>query len=434
MSHLDDLLNPDCSHEAARAVTPPPFETLRDRGVRRRHRRRAVVLGGAAFASVVAVVGVQLADREGTGRPVGGPQPTPTSTSAPAADLSPAEVVDHPEARLRELAVVPGNEESRAAVWQLCLDKGCSRSRQAIAVTGDGFETRFDVPSPGHTHPFLTALSPDAFYVGWNPRSQIVLRTDGTSVPLELAGTPRPLGEGEVLVRTPNSSEPFMAVDPDTGKAHTIPLPDGLVEVAAQPDGTLLGTIRDSQSGAVTAVWSTDGGASWQQELLATNDLPLTLLVPSAQPGVLVIIEGADGATLFPFLRIHRSLDHGASWENLDVRTDPQAYVGTSAVLTDGRLLVDINAWSDQRPNRPSARPVGLYVSNGSDWSDLSPAAVGDPFTAGNSDERDYELLSMDATEEAVAVYAVEIADGVAGDELYVSRDAGQTWEELALR
>lgn len=103
-------------------------------------------------------------------------------------------------------------------------------------------------------------------------------------------------------------------------------------------------------------------------------------------------------------------------------------------MLPDGRLLVNVQAWSDQRANRPSALPVGLYVSDGSDWSNLSPLTVGAPFSSGDSAESDLQLLDRQVTAGGVALYAQRIKDGAAGNTVYVSYDVGASWEELAAR
>jgi hypothetical protein len=40
-------------------------------------------------------------------------------------------------------------------------------------------------------------------------------------------------------------------------------------------------------------------------------------------------------------------------------------------VLPDGRLLVDVQVWSDATFEKPGARPNGVYTSDGRDWSTL---------------------------------------------------------------
>ena len=93
------------------------------------------------------------------------------------------------------------------------------------------------------------------------------------------------------------------------------------------------------------------------------------------------MLQGADGATLFPFVAVHRGTRDGASWEGIPQSRDPRAYAGPGVVLPDGRLLVDLVGWSDDRAGRP-AHPRGPYVSDGDDWTTFTrvlPDAAGSP-------------------------------------------------------
>src|SRR4051794_10947148 len=137
-----------------------------------------------------------------------------------------------------------------------------------------------------------------------------------------------------------------------------------------------------SPSGQLRAVsfsaysWSDDGGETWRHLALRLGgDLPE--LVPTASDRVHAVLLGGDGATLFPWTRILESTD-GAAWTSYDGPEDPIAYVDSPAVLPDGRLLINVEVWSDQRAGRPAARPVGTYV--GRDWSCPHAVDMGAPF------------------------------------------------------
>jgi hypothetical protein len=147
----------------------------------------------------------------------------------------------------------------------------------------------------------------------------------------------------------------------------------------------------------------------------------------------MTVHAGGDGATFLPFGSMHRTRDGGRTWEDLDVRSDPQAYVGAMAVLPDGRLVVDVLAWSDQRINRMGSRPVGLHVTDGDDWAELLPVETGEPFDSSGSGESYPEVLATAASDDGVSVYALDRSDPHP-HELFVSEDAGETWVSAAAR
>lgn len=90
---------------------------------------------------------------------------------------------------------------------------------------------------------------------------------------------------------------------------------------------------------------------------------------------VLAVVGGGDGATLFPFERVMRSVDGGATWRRFDLPRfgGDMAYSGGHVVTTDGRLVALLDHFSDDRPGRPSDRVHGLWTSDGGDWSTYSP-------------------------------------------------------------
>ena len=376
MRDLDELLDSEVSRSAARSATPRSFDDLQGRGRRRQRRTRAIVMLGAAAMVAVGVVGSQIGLPTPDRAPVDVPLPTPSSTPDPGPKLTATEVVDHPNAQLRGLRVSAEDPQVRAAVWQVCFDKRCNRRRTAVTVTGNGFEDRTDLDVPGEASPVVTVAGPDAFYVSWGSRTRMILHADGRTVPIRLADDAGPVGEGEVVARFDYGPARFVAVDPATGAAHRITTPPETTELELAPDGRLVGVSHDDPAGQARAVWSEDGGVTWQQRALPMTERSLPGLVEGGGEGAMTVLTGGDGATLLPFGSMHRSRDGGRTWEDIDVRSDPRAYVGLVAVLPDGRLLVDVLAWSDQRINRMGSRPVGLHVSDGDDWAEL--LAVGD--------------------------------------------------------
>jgi hypothetical protein len=261
----------------------------------------------------------------------------------------------------------------------------------------------------------------------------MILHTDGRTVPIRLADDAGPVGEGEVVARFGYGSAPFVAVDPATGAAHRITTPPETRQLELAPDGRLLGLVHDLPQGQAKVVWSDDGGSTWQEHLLPQSAGVLLSLVNGGGEGAMTVLGGGDGATLLPFGWMHRSRDGGSTWEVLDVHSDPQAGVGQVAVLPDGRLLVEVVAWSDQRINRAGSRPVGLHLSDGDDWAELLPVETGEPFDSSDSGESHLEVLATAASGDGVSVFALDRSDPHP-HELFVSEDAGETWVSSAAR
>ena len=90
---------------------------------------------------------------------------------------------------------------------------------------------------------------------------------------------------------------------------------------------------------------------------------------------LLVYALGGDGATLFPFQRVARSSDDGETWDDVevDLGVEPRGHLNGGVALSDGRLLVLVGNFSDDRPGRPSSEHHGLWVSDGTDWSSYRP-------------------------------------------------------------
>jgi hypothetical protein len=144
--------------------------------------------------------------------------------------------------------------------------------------------------------------------------------------------------------------------------------------------------IATSDDGFATAAyegWTQKGfyGATSAPDLpeppAAENLLAWSLpsLVESPSEGTMAYALGGDGATLFPFEQTARSTDGGESWTTYDVERvdDEVAYLNGGVVLSDGRLLVLLGNWSNDRPHRPSSIHHGLWVSEGDDWGRYAP-------------------------------------------------------------
>jgi hypothetical protein len=439
MAELDHLLGADVGSVASRAATVPDFDELAARGRRRRARRRTAV---ASALAVVAIAGTAAFPGIGQGRStvpqpaVPSPLPSPSRTTSEGASPkpdprpSPVEIVDDPNAFVRQVVVQPENPDARAVVWGLCSDARCRKLYSAIAVTGDGFTTRAVVGVPG---PQSTALSPagtGGFLLSGDGPPRL-LRLDGAIDEVELTGETAPQRSGETVTRW-SMQRGLVAVDPASADAHPIPVPAGTLWgfVAGSSELEVLARERD---GAFRLAWSDDGGATWQEHTLAeTFPSP----VPSAVPGLHAVLGGADGATLFPFITATRGLSEDSSWATFAQPDEPRAYLGLSAVLADGRLMVDVVDWSDARTGEPGSKPRGLYVSVGDDWSRIEPLAPG-PDSGLSADER-HQLESSELEMRGVSVGAghVTLYVGPVGksDVIYSVSDGGTTWTRESVR
>jgi photosystem II stability/assembly factor-like uncharacterized protein len=183
------------------------------------------------------------------------------------------------------------------------------------------------------------------------------------------------------------------------------------------------------------AVVSRDGGASWSEHELGTSGDDLVLTIESADPRVMAVLSGGDGATLFPFGEALRSRDGGRTWERMTMAgVADTPYVSFGAVLPDGSLLVNLNAWSDDRVGEPGQQHHGLYRSNGDDWVDLLPVESSYPKGTDTEVLRAHppNIVDWSVAHDGEAVLW-GWAPGI-NTPMMVSTDSGQTWSESAAR
>lgn len=420
MTRLDDLLGGERARTEGLEVQTPSYDALRARGFRRRQRRRAAGVTGVAGLVAAVVLGGQAILQGPTSPEVAppatsvAPGPTPGGPSlrppVPPQGTDPA--APSPDPVLHTLAVDPDDVDVRAGLWQRCARR-CPGGKWELLLTRDGFDTSVSVVVPGRSTPTVTALEGGRFHVAGVDGAQVVRSDDGSTAPVTTQGEPGPLAAGELVVRSDSVAGVHVALDPVTGAAHPLSVPDDVIELTAQPDGALLGWSWSQEAGT-RVVWSSDSGRTWRDRVLA--DSAMLQVLPSARPGTLAVVEGADGATLFPMVRLHRSSDGGDTWETVELERGPRAYVGAGGVAPDGRLVIDVEAWSGEGGR------VGVHASRGEDWSTLVPTR-GRPASA-------QQEVGMTATRDGLVVSAISDGVGVVD----VSRDAGESWQRLLAR
>lgn len=362
----------------------------------------------------------------GTGGESGAPtEPAPTSESsasevvaAPEAATTPSgeDIVDDPDAELIDLATSPTDPDVRVGVWRTCLDPTCGSITVAMALTTDGFDTRAVPDRVWRTTPTVEVDPSGAvLVVSWRTGLSLeVVRPDGTVLEVRRTDVPSKVMRGDLVGGVSYGRRTtYYATDVETAVAHPVAVPEQTNQLEQLPSGQLRATTLDRMY-----AWSDDGGASWQRVAGGTDGTKLQLMADSA-PDVHVLIGGSDGATLFPFDEVRR-LEDLDSWSVARQPGAERAYLGNAAVLSDGRLLLDVEDWSDRRPG-------GLFVSQGRDWVSFERVASGAPFDGRPADVR---VLDMRVDQDASTIVAV----GPEGRDAWFSDDLGTTWVELPAR
>lgn len=358
-----------------------------------------------------------------------GPPPAHHTTTAsepspvPAVDLHGAQqIVDSPQARLGAFATIPGHPGRRIAEWYVCRDRRCYHRTYAMAVSSDGFRTTHVVglgASRVSNGWYLEPAGPDHFAVSPNGGRRALVSLTGHVTRLQVSGSPGPLKGGEVPLRA--SKAGFLAVDPATGHAHPLSTPDdGVVDVEETASGQLRALTYDHPR----YFWSDDGGATWREIPLPAQDTDLSAeLVPSTSDSQQVLLLGGEN-TVFPWDDVLRSTD-GRTWTTYRGPDDPRGYVDESVVLPDGRLLMNVDGWSDQYRSRPSVNLRGLWA--GSDWSRLRPVPPAGPFAGQDVHGYVPSILDIAVTSRSVALYALTPDQrGVVA-----STDGGEHWRRV---
>ncbi len=333
-------------------------------------------------------------------------------------------IVDGGTSRVDGIAVVPGHPERRIVEWHVCRDPHCYHRTYALAVSADGFRTRHVVevgPSRVANGWYLAPAGPDHFTIAPNGGRRRLVDLTGRLIPIRVTGGSGPLVGREVAVAMDKGA--FLGVDPDTGRAHPLSVPAGAVEVEAAPSGQLRALTSDDPR----YYWSADGGASWHEIPLPAADAHLGAeFVPTPSDALHVLVVGGEN-TVFPWDRVLESTD-GRTWTSYDGPTDPTAYLDQSVVLPGGRLLMNVDGWSDQRGSRPSVNVPGLWI--GADGAHVRPVPLAGPFAEQDVHRFVPTIIDAAVTRHSVTLYALTPDQkGVVS-----STDGGTTWRPEAAR
>lgn len=427
MTDVDHLFGEDAAvvaRRAAEAAAVPDFAGIARRGRARRTRRQAAAVGAAAVAvaGVVGVVQVLGGSPAGEPDPVGpvpttGPSPSGSPTAeAPATrgtgadEAALAAFVDGQEQAPYGLAVVPGDTDAMATLWQ------DGEVRDVLVVTGDGFATRRLLELPPGSR---VQAGPDGRFVvrrGWDDARIVLVSPDGSQEPVAVGGAAGPLGAGEVPIDTIDPSTAghrLVAVGPD-GTGHPVPAPAGLQQVEWY--GLRLSGLA-VVDGGVDHHWSDDGGATWQQQHLAGSFLPGPVHAAIGQDHA--VIEGGDGATLFPLDAVDRSSAATPDeWTRTAIEVPGSRVTSTAAWLQDGEVRVLATRWD----RKGSGSDSGVWRVVG---DSLEPVASDQPSVTGRPEAAPLLVEYVDGP--------VLWVPGVPG-EVWRSADGGSHWERFATR
>jgi hypothetical protein len=324
--------------------------------------------------------------------------------------MSAEHVVDDESSRLQSMSLGPRG--AQAAVWRWCAKRSCRHPRYAIALSDRDSKTRVVPDLPTGRQLIVEQATATSFIVerGYGRLAWLV-STSGDITPLERTGRRGPAAPGEVVV---GEGRGLAAVDPGTAQVHHVPTPKDLHEFW-QTRGRLYGIVTSASGRSAFAV-SVNGGKVWGYGSLPRRHA-LWMHVEGGGPA---FIEGADGATLFPFVASWRF--GSATFARSPGPTDPTAYVSCAHRLHDGRLLVCVDAWSDH------SRKPGFWVSNDRTWSDFERIEPGKPF----ADDKAFQPVVV-AERESPRGLTLVLSDPETG-RVYATRDEGRHFEELAAR
>ena len=359
------------------------------------------VLGSATSDATVAVGGRVVLEAE-----------------KPPENLASTAIIDDPDSRFIILAVSADDPDSQAAIWQQCRSMDDCVEKYAVAVTTDGFATRAVADRVFSAEPMIRPVGP-AFHVQSGLGAGEFLKPDGSLVAVQSGAVTAP---GAVIAI--GSGLPLWTIF-DGEHLTAAPLPEGAPDtngITVLSDGSLVGVEYADDPAFVR---STDLGKTWTRTPIDAGANAL-FTVSDGGDGRAVVVEGSDGATLFPFVAVHRQEVAGGPFTTFTPESDPRAFISGSAVLPDGRLLIGVESWSDEVSLVEAVTRPGLYVSAGDDWSTFEEVVVGAPWT--ELDIFRPSWLATTRTEDAVTIF-------LAGDHpAYSSSDGGQTWQLVPAR
>lgn len=358
MSELKDL-----AWSVQEQVEPTPFETIHQKGTRRRHRKQLVAVAGVAAATAAAVLVVTLP----TSLPKGDNAPPPiiTQPTTPIVTQPTTPAPDHStnpagEALIRSAdAIVEralfATPSSWIATWSDCEPQPCQYAariqRDGKSVATAVSDSWFDLVQQGDD--VYGLITPDqnplaAADPAWAKSRLASLTGKGLEERrLRMATATSTFGPDEVLVG--EGSLRVLNVRTATLRNLTLPadLGEGYSPVQG-PKGRWWITATEENGKPWQIAWTDDGGKTWQRHTVSDGGLPGRVAV-SHDGRTVAATSRQDGATFEAIGSVVISTDSGVTWRT--VQDTPWARMGGPVPFDDGTAaLLGIQPESNAKP------------------------------------------------------------------------------------
>jgi len=315
-------------------VRPLPFEELRRRGVRRRHRRQALTGAGIALVAAVAFLAALLPGNSRDG------------LEPPVATPSGATVITAADATLEDFAASAGN--FWGSTWSSCTPTPCRyAARLNIAgLTADTPITDRPIAVMPTANETIAVLPPKASPLSatdptWK-QSFVMQLSDGGRVlrPLQYAAPTSTFSSGEILGQLTGTEE-VTVLNTFEMSLRTLRLPADLrrprLPVRGISDVDRWWLIADAPGGGTQIAWTADGGHSSQRHKVAgsrpTDGAGAVSTSSFDGRATVAVTKAADGSTR----TMERSLDAGRSWQQI---ADPPARISGAMPFSDGTTII----------------------------------------------------------------------------------------------
>lgn len=321
MSELKDL-----SWAVQESVSPPGFDQLERRGVRRRRRRQTLTGVGVVGVAVLAVLAVLLpfGTKAGTEKPPVATIPTaPSSLSVAPVDKAAQKLVNDQGATIA--AAKMATPTRWAATWMLCpTPEDCSF---AAVLNRDGWQAYAPVRKQGYVtlqygEEAMAVAGPTGTPFSQNDKSwadTLLVRWTAkglSKTQLHWAKPTKTFQPGEIL--TDQFGE-LLVLNPADSSLRKLEW--NADEYASSPVRDNLGRWwlvkgQSGQSPDSFIAWTDNGGKTWDQTLLdPDNGASIVTVSPDGQ--TIVAGSGGDGSTPEAIITMKMSTDRGDHWQTV---------------------------------------------------------------------------------------------------------------------